>query len=163
MKIDAHTKWSEVEAVAPYLSAETLEAAKKAAVRRFAGVSDLFDMKVGEFVSLTQNSEEWLKNAPDGSALFHWFGDAVAEWLEELEGALATLKGKEDKRLEAGCVKMDGSESVLQFVRWFFNCTYEEAEKMTMGDYLLARRWAFNEQKMKENAANLERRKMSKR
>lgn len=163
MKIDAHTQWSEVEAVAPYLSAATLEAAKKAAVRRFAGVSDLFDLKVGQFVNLTQNGEEWLENAPDGSALFHWFCEAVEDWLAELERALAPLKGKEDRRLEAGCVKMDSGEAVLQFVRAFFNCTYEEAEAMTMGDYLLARRWAFNEAKTKENAANMERRKMARR
>ena len=69
----------------------------------------------------------------------------------------------EEKRAENGLLKTDWAESMLVFLQNFFGLrSFREAENITVGEILIAKRARFNEDMYRRNLARIQTQKITK-
>lgn len=147
VNITSKTKWRDVEVMSSTFTAATVQRLQAAAVRRFVGLDSLWAMSLAQFIELGECGGLTTLYPLDDSALAYYFVDALKAFAADVESklkacSLATTEGW----LHVGELPMSGGEQLVQFMRNFYGCDYKAAEQTTMSEYLLARRWAYNEQ-----------------
>lgn len=161
MKITNRTKYSTFKPFEDYVSDDTLRALQDASEKEYGGMYDLqfaefFECVNGDFSSVLGNVSNptvlqvyWVKR-------FEKFADEFARVLKGLQ----IRQSADEVRASANLLKVDWSEGLLVFMQqWFGLHSYKEAEKITVGELLIAKRAAYNHDTYQRALADIQMKK----
>lgn len=164
MRITNKTKYRFFERYEKYLTPESVEALKAEAEKRIAKMYDLtfaqfYDCANGDFSGV-------LGNVSDPTVLqVYWckkFADFVQEFTEALKKLTIQPTGDEIKAGQ-GLLQVTWGEGILVFLQqWFGLKSYKEAEKITMGELLIAKRAQYNQDLFRRRLAQIQTAKFKK-
>lgn len=161
MKITSKTKWTDVAPLLPFLTDESKKALREAAVQQYG---DYWTLTIDQLFDLMGGDYSHVGDLREPTAL-------QAEWLEGLKDFIETLTKllekytppvqPEAKRASAGCLPMTMQESVLVFCRSYFGLpSFEAVGKLTIAEFLLARKDNYNNRLAQYNFDMMQRAKL---
>lgn len=144
MQITIDTRYSDFYRYEPYLSEESKEALKKAALDAYGQYTDL---TIERFSHLTSLDRDEVAKEYDTVFKVYWligFKDFVEEFSKTLTNL--TLKPTPmEASASSVCYPSTMIESMLVFSRSYFGLkSFAEAGQVTLGDYLIARKDDYN-------------------
>lgn len=158
MRITEKTKYSLFEPVEKYVTPEAVSALKQAAERKYGA---MYDLTFEQFYTCTQGDfSEILGDISRPTVLqVYWckrFADFVDEFAKTLQAV--TMKPNADEmRAAQGLMKTDWAEGLLVFMQqWFGLKSYKEAEKITIGELIIAKRAQYNQDKYRRQLAKIQ-------
>lgn len=163
-RITDKTRYADFEATEPYLS----ERAKKAITARAEAVhGTMMGMEFGTFWNVCNGDTGNLGDMTRPTVLQVYWLRRFREFADEITKALKGLTPPdtpEAQQASQGTLPVSFGEGMLTFLRQHFGLrSYKEAEKITMGELLIAKRAAYNAEIFRRNMAAIQRRKLSKR
>lgn len=169
MRVTKATKYAgEFADIEPYISERTKKRLTAAAEKMYGG---MYDLEIGElwkcangdfsFVGITTEKEYaertvyqqyWLER-------FDTFCDEFANVLKRL-----TLKQTADEqRASSGLIEVNWCEGLLVFAQSYFGLkSFREAEKVTLGDIVIAKRATYNRELFNRKLAEIQTQKYKK-
>ena len=146
MRIDKNTKYREFEPIEKYVPDSQKKAITNAAENLYGC---MYDLEFGEFWNVANGDLSRLGSLDDPTVFqTYWlkrFEDFTKEFAETLN-KLSVKQTTEEKRAAEGCLKVSWGESVLVFLQKFFGLkSFKEAEKITLGEILIAKRAQYND------------------
>lgn len=146
MRIDKNTKYREFEPIEKYVP----DSQKKAITNASESVYGcMYDLEFGEFWNVANGDFSRLGNLEDQTVFqVYWlkrFDEFTKEFAETLN-KLSVKQTTDEKRAAKGCLKVSWEESILVFLQKFFSLkSFKEAEKITLGELLIAKRAQYND------------------
>lgn len=111
-----------------------------------------FGCVIKDMINLTTGEALWLE-------MFQKFVDDFSKILEKL----VVPQTPEQKQASANCLPVEWQEGMLVFVRAYFGLkSFGEAENVTIGDYLLAKKDEYNTAIFQRNMAKIQTQKIHK-
>ena len=158
MLITEFTKYSDVVAVERFFDDETVKRIKTLAQDK---LGSFYDLPFGTFYACQSGDFSHLGDMSDPTVLqVYWckmFGEESIAYLEKLKGLAITPTAKEE-RARQGLLRVDFFEAMLVFMqKWFGLKSYREAEQITLGDLLIAKRAEHNEIQYNRNMTAIRR------
>ena len=146
MRIDKNTKYREFEPIEKYVPDSQKKAITNAAESVYGC---MYDLEFGEFWNVANGDLSRLGSLNDPTVFqTYWlkrFEDFTKEFAETLN-KLSIKQTTDEKRAAEGCLKISWGESVLVFLQKFFGLkSFKEAEKITLGELLIAKRAQYND------------------
>lgn len=165
MRITNKTPYNaEFEQVEQYLTEQSANMLKSEAEKLYGSMYDLqfarfFECMNGDFSGVLGDLRKptvlqvyWCKR-------FVEFAEQFAETLKQLQ----IKPTAEEQRASQGLLQVSWSEGLLVFMQQFFGLKgYKQAERITIGELLIAKRAAFNQAKYDRALARLQAQKYSK-
>ena len=164
MRITEHTQYATVAPVEKYFTAETVQRLQQAAEAKFGGMYDLtfatfyacehgdFSEPLGDMTNPTALQVYWRKR----------FVEFETEFAQQLKACTLPLTA-EEKQANDGLLRTDWGENMLVFVQQFFGLpSFKEAEQITLGEILIAKRAAYNRDAFQRKINAIQMRKFSK-
>lgn len=118
-------------------------------------------LTLDEFWGLTAGNYELIGLTSEEQATvfqYYWvqrFKSFVEEFAKSCERL--SMKDKDSDAISKGCVKIQPQENMLIFAREYFGLSsFVEAGKVTIGEYILARKDRYNTWLMKKNSEQLQ-------
>lgn len=151
MKVTSKTKYKDFAQYEPFLTDESVAELKVAAEK---GIRFCHTLTLDEFFGLIEGDYSVLGDISEPSVLQVYWLKRFVEFQEEVVKSCEALsiKDPEMEGMDSGCVTMTAQEQVLLFVREYFGLTsFSEVGKRTIGEYVLARKDAFNKWKIRKN------------
>ncbi len=157
LKVDRHSTTMEFAPFLACVKAEDMERLRRRAVEDKYGEAGFAAMTVGELTTVLGGDPRPLYQS-GGRTVFDWCRvEAFQSWVDEFSATLKrmTLPSTPDSvRLSAGVMPSEFVESVYIFCRGYFNLkSYEEADRLKVSEYLLARKDDYNRQVVDRNVA----------
>ena len=145
MKIDKNSKWADVAVVYTLAMEAERKRVEDLCAERVLGDGGCWSLSVGDFIELSQGGKVQ-DFAEHGEAVAVLATFAVRRWVEDLMNLLANLvPPKNSKQIKAPTLEMSMSEAMLVFTREYFSLgSFEDASKVAMADYVLARKDHYN-------------------
>ena len=146
MQIDGNAKYSEVAVLYEALTDNSKDAILESAMQH---IRHYYDLTIGEFDRLTNSDWSWLIPTDKEPTLLQyvWVSNFAA-FCEDFAKAVANLSIRPNADQQAAqkyCVKVSVHEGMLFFAREYFGLhSFAEADKVTLGEYLLAKKQTFN-------------------
>lgn len=164
MQVTNETKYSDFAPHEKYIKDESVQAIYDAAEEQFGKMYDL------EFHAFWQCSNgdftEILGDASDPTVLQVYWAKRFAKFVEEFANALKQMtlpQSPEEMRAAQGLLKISWDEALLTFTREYFGLhSFREAERITMGEILIAKRATYNRDKFQRQMAKIQTQKMKK-
>ena len=145
MRITENTKYIEILAIEKYFSKKTVEELKNAAEKQFGS---MYDLEFATFYACANGDFSHLGGLDDPTALQVYWIKRFGDFSEEFAKTLSTLQVKpseDEKRASEGLLRVTWGESMLVFIQRYFGLkSFKEAEKITIGELLIAKRAAYN-------------------
>lgn len=145
MRIDNTTKYREFKLVEKYVSDSQKRAITNASESLYGC---MYDLEFGEFWSVANGDFSRLGDFKDPTVFQVYWLNRFDEFTKEFAETLNKLSIKQttdEKRAAEGCLKVSWGESVLVFLQKFFGLSsFKEAEKITLGELLIAKRAQYN-------------------
>lgn len=146
MRIDKTTKYREFEPIEKYIWDSQKKAITNAAESLYG---HMYDLEFGEFWNVANGDFSRLGGLDDPTVFqMYWlkrFDEFTKEFAETLN-KLSIKQTTEEKRAAEGCLRISWGESVLVFLQKFFGLkSFKEAEKITLGELLIAKRAQYND------------------
>lgn len=158
MRITNKTKYTDFEPVEKYIDEETTASLKKAAERAYKSMYELtfaqflqacsgyFDGVIGKAQNPTVLQVYWRKR----------FAEFQVEFNNTLKATNVPLTPKQQRASE-GLPKQTFAESMLVFIRQYFGLhSFKEAEQITMGEIIIARKDAYRSAMFERKMAAIE-------
>lgn len=146
MRIDKNTKYREFEPIEKYVPDSQKRAITNAAESLYGC---MYDLEFGEFWNVANGDLSRLGNLENPTVFQRYWLKRFEEFTKEFAETLNKLSVKqtsEEKRAAEGCLKVSWGESVLVFLQKFFSLkSFKEAEKITLGEILIAKRAQYND------------------
>lgn len=161
MRITERTKYATIAPLEKYFTAQTVEALKTAAEAKYGG---MYDLPFGTFWACQNGDFSHLGNLQNPTALqVYWckrFADFATDYAKQLQAC--TLPPTADEiAANNGLLPVSFGEAMLVFMQSFFGLrSFKEAEKITTGELLIAKRAQFNRDKFQRNFAAIQRKKI---
>lgn len=157
MRITDKTKYRDFLPAEPFLKSEGIESIKKAAEARYGAIIDL---EFGSFYNCVNGDyTEILGDAKSPTVLQVYWARRFKEFTEEFARMLKKLEIKQtadEKRAATGLLKTDWGEGMLVFLQQFFGLrSFREAEKITIGEILIAKRTVYNREMYQRKIADI--------
>lgn len=162
MRITDKTKYATLQPVERYLEPAAVADLKAAAERLYGSMYDLtfetfyactnedFSGVLGDLKNPTVLQVYWCKR----------FAEFTAEFAKALK-AMTLPQTADEKAACAGLIKTDWAEGMLVFMQQYFGLrSFKEAEQITIGELLIAKRARYNQDKYQRELANIQRQKM---
>lgn len=164
MLITPQTKYSEIEDADKYITAQSVEELKRAAEAYFVG---MYDLTFADFYACANGDfSDVLGDMTAPTVLQVFWCKRFAEFVQEFAEALKqtqTQQTAEEKRATKGLLKTDWAEGLLVFLQDYFGLrSFKEAEAITTGEILIAKRARFNEDMYRRNLARIQTQKIIK-
>lgn len=156
MRITPETKYADFIDAERYISDDTKRAIEKAAEAYYKPCELL---NINEFWGIINGNFEILGDITDPSVMqVYWkrrFDTFCKEFAKQCE-ALKVEQTPEQAKASAGCKPISPQENMLIFVRSYFgmHSFIEAAEKITLAEYLTAKRDKYNEHRIQTNFLN---------
>lgn len=151
MKVTSKTKYSDFAQYEPFLTDESKSDLKKAAERHIILCHTL---TLDEFFGLLNGDFSLLGDLQEPTVLQVFWLTRFKEFCDEFTRSCEalTIKDPEAVGIDNGCITISPQESALLFTREYFGLgSFEDAGKRTIGEYILARKDAFNKWVMRKN------------
>lgn len=146
MRIDKNTKYREFEPIEKYVPDSQKKAITNAAESLYGC---MYDLEFSEFWNVANGDLSRLGNLENPTVFQRYWLKRFEEFTKEFAETLNKLSVKqtsEEKRAADGCLKISWGESVLVFLQKFFGLkSFKEAEKITLGEILIAKRAQYND------------------
>lgn len=164
MLITAQTKYKEIEEAEKYFTPQSVEDLKRAAEDAYAS---MYDLTFAYFHACANGDfSDVLGDMTDPTVLQVYWCKRFADFVKEFAGILQKMQIQqtpEEKTAAKGLLKTDWAESMLVFLQDFFGLrSFKEAEKITVGEILIAKRARFNEETYRRNLARIQTQKITK-
>lgn len=157
MRITEKTKYAIFEHVEKYLTDDAVVSLKQAAERKYGA---MYDLQFGTFYNCTQGDFSHLGNLDTPTVLQVYWCKRFADFAQEFANALKAVEIQQEtdeKRASQGLLKTDWGESMLVFLQQWFCCrSYKEAEQITVGELLIAKRAQYNQDKYRRQYARIQ-------
>lgn len=155
MRITERTLYATISPIEKYLRTETVKEIERAAENKYGA---MYDLEFATFWACAGGDFSHLGDMRNPTVLqVYWvkrFNKFVEEITQSLKGLTLTPTDEERKASE-GLLNVAWGEGILVFLQqWFGLKSYKEAEKITIGELLIAKRAQYNQ--------DLFRRKLSK-
>lgn len=163
MTIDFSKPYSKYVDILPFVTDES----RKELMEQAAKIRDPYTLTLAEFFSCCEGDFGCvigdIENLTTGEGL--WL-DCFSDFLSNFEKILKRLlipQTPEQKQASANCLPVEWQEGMLVFVRSYFGLkSFIEAEKVTLGDYLLAKKDDYNTRLFQTNLAKIQTQKIRK-
>lgn len=164
MRITERTPYDEeFAAVEPYLTAAAVEQIKQAAERKFGAMHDL---TFAQFCGCLNCDFEPVGDMKNPTVLQVYWCKRFAEYAEQFAKTLKSLQvppTPEEQQAANGLLKVSWIESALTFLQqWFGLHSYKQAEQITVGELLIAKRAKYIQDMYQRRLSNLQLKKMRK-
>lgn len=156
MRITENTKYSEILSIEKFFSAKTIKELKSAAEKQFGS---MYDLEFATFYNCMNGDFSHLGELNDPTVLQVYWAKRFDDFSEEFAKTLSTLQiqpREDEKMASAGLLRMEWGESMLVFLRRYFGLkSFREAEKITIGELLIAKRATYNEELFQRRLSNI--------
>ena len=164
MLITAQTKYTEVADAEKYFTPQSVEELKRAAEDAY---TSMYDLTFATFHACANGDfSDVLGDMTDPTVLQVYWCKRFADFVKDFADALQKIQvpqTPDEKMAAKGLLKTDWAESMLVFLQDFFGLrSFKEAEKITMGELLIAKRARFNEETYRRNLARIQTQKITK-
>jgi hypothetical protein len=162
MLITKATKYKDFQGIEKYVSEKSIQALYAGAEKQFGG---MYDLEFGSFWECSNgNFEGVLGDMQEPTVLqVYWmkrFEKFVEEFAEQLKG-LTITPNADEQRASAGMLKVGWAEAMLIFLKDYFGLhNFKDAERITIGEILIAKRAAYNRDTFQRNLAAINKQKM---
>lgn len=157
MRITRDTKYSEIVTLEKCFSAETADALKRAAESVYG---EMYDLTFERFYNCTQGDFSHLGDISDPTALQVYWAKRFSDFATEFAGTLKHLtieQTGDEKQAAQGLLRVDWSEGLLVFIQQYFGLkSFREAEQITIGEILIAKRAQYNQDKYRRSLAAIQ-------
>lgn len=164
MRITENTKYIEILAVEKYFSKKTVEELKSAAEKQFGS---MYDLEFATFYNCANGDFSHLGGLDNPTALQVYWIKRFGDFSEEFAKTLSTLQvqsSEDEKRASEGLLKVTWGESMLVFMQRYFGLkSFREAEKITIGELLIAKRATYNDELFQRRLAKIRTQKIGRR
>lgn len=147
MRITSETKYIEIVAVEKYFDGDTVESLKREAEKKYG---EMYDLEFSTFWNCCNGDFSHLGSLEDLTVLQAYWMKRFEDFSTEIAKALSALQirsTEDEKRASEGLLKVSWGESVLVFLQKYFGLkSFKEAEKITIGELLIAKRASYNEE-----------------
>lgn len=165
MRVTEKTKYSTFLRIEPYLTEKSVEELKKAAEKAYGSMYDLtfaqfYNCVNGDFSHVVNKNEKeptvlqvyWVKR----------FADFAPEFAKTLQ-AVTLPQTSDEKRASANLLKVEWGEALLVFMQSYFHLhSFKEAEQITIGELLIAKRAQYNQDKYMLEMNKIQKQKLGK-
>ena len=164
MRVTNATKYGEFVPLEKYLSEHGKKQLMQAAEKEFGG---MYDLSFSTFYACANGDySEVLGNVKEPTVLAVYWVKRFTEFVEELANTLKNLtlpQTVEEMQASQGLLKMDWGESMLVFLQDYFRLpSFKEAEKITIGELLIAKRATYNREKFRKALNDIQIKKIRK-
>lgn len=163
MRITDRTKYATIAPLEKYFTAQTVEALKTAAEAKYGG---MYDLPFGTFWACQNGDFDHLGDLANPTVLQIYWCKRFVEFQEEFAKQLqaCTLPPTADETAaNNGLLPVNFAEAMLVFMQSFFGLrSFKEAEQITLGELLIAKRAQYNRDKFQRNLAAIQRKKFGK-
>ena len=163
MRITERTLYSAVEPIEKYFSQDTVAAIEQTAEKKYGA---MYDLPFADFFACANGDFSRLGKMVNPTVLQVYWIKRFRRFVGEFEKAVkaATLKNTADeKRAGDGLLDVSWGEGILIFLqKWFGLKSYKEAEQITMGEILIAKRAQYNQDLFGRNLMKIQTAKMKK-
>lgn len=168
MKIDKNTLWRDL---APFLT-DKIMAELKEKITDSAFFLDFWNMKCGHFVAVFEGGtpqpiievlEKPTLTVFEAVKFLNGFDEFVKDFFEALE-KLNIVLSADEIQASKNLIEISATEGILLFNQMFFGLhDFGSAEKITLIEYLIARRKTYNDSLFQRNLAKIQEAKIKKR
>lgn len=164
MRITDDTKYAEFEPVEKYVKPKAVQRIFESAEEKFG---KMYDLEFGTFWQCSNdNFEEVLGDISEPTVLQVYWKKRFEKFVEEFAGALKAMtltQTAEEIQAAEGLLKVSWDEAILVFVRDYFGLhSFKDAERITMGEILIAKRAVYNREKFQRKLAKIQTAKLHK-
>ena len=157
MRITDRTLYSTIKPIEKYFREETVKDLKRGAEAKYGA---MYDLEFATFWACAGGDFSHLGDMKNPTVLqMYWikrFKDFVEEFTKTLKGLQISLTADERKASE-GQLQVTWGESILVFTQqWFGLKSYKEAERITIGEILIAKRAQYNQDLFRRKLANIQ-------
>ena len=160
MQVTSETKYIDFYPYEAFLSNESIDQIKDAAVREFGQYTDLTIEKFNNMTNLT--TEQAGKDYPTVFGVYWLLG--FKDFIEEFSNTIKNLTIQPtatEMNASSVCYPTTMIESMLVFSQsWFGLKSYAEAAQVTLGDYLIARKADYNSKMFERRMSELQTQKI---
>lgn len=164
MIVTPETKYEDFKDYEDVMTDESRARLIKSAQQQFKEYGRL---AIAEFWGLQAGDYSLLGDTTDPTVLQYFWLKGFAEFLDAFAKACTALKIEpttEQKQAENGTQQMTPEESMIIFVRGYFGLgSFSAAGEITINEYLLARKDAYNTAKIRRNFEQLQMTKLKQR
>lgn len=166
MKIDAKTKWQEVEPIYAILKDADIEALKDTALRLHGVNGDFYTLTIEQFLTISGGDLKAFNLRGDGTAYERIFIDELQAFLRDYINRLTSYSVPQtsDEQIAGKvCMEVTTGEGLLIFARSYFGLkSFEEAGKLTLAELLIAKKDNYNNIVYQRELQRLQTRKFKK-
>lgn len=161
MRITEKTKYAKIVHLEKYFAAQTIDGLKRAAEAKYGA---MYDLPFGTFWACQNGDFSHLGDLSNPTVLqIYWckrFADFATDYAKQLQAC--TLPPTADETAaNNGLLPVNFAEAMLVFMQSFFGLrSFKEAEQITTGELLIAKRAQFNRDKFQRNFAAIQRKKI---
>lgn len=158
MIVTRETAYEDFAPYEPHVNLEDRAKITKAAIADKFGDNGFYMLDIGTFLACVHGDFDGLFSNGGLSVFDIYRIKAFPDWLKEFTEALERLTLKPTaKQLQSqqGCEKVTFDESVFIFCRQYFGLhSFDDVLRLTVSDYLMAKKDDFNRQLIERNTAN---------
>ena len=165
MRITEKTKFSDISTILAVFPEMLTELKEKIKENLPLETFDYFSMTIREFLELQESKmpskiEKMLKNKKltvfEYVKIINTF-ESGSEQLTKIIEATTVEQTKDEKNASAGLLNLSPEESILDFLRDYFNLhNYEEAQNLTLYEFVIARKNYFNRITFEKNLQQIQ-------
>lgn len=164
MQITEATKYAEFEHVEKYVTKKTEQGLFDSAEEKFG---KMYDLEFGTFWQCSNdNFEEVLGDMSEPTVLQVYWKKRFEKFVEEFAATLKAMtltQTAEEIQAAEGLLKISWDEAILVFVRDYFGLhSFKDAERITIGEILIAKRATYNREKFQRKLAKIQTAKLRK-
>lgn len=164
MRVTERTQYATVREYEKYFAPEFVKALQDAAEQQFGA---MYDLTFAEFHALTNGDFSRLGDMSNPTVLQVYWTKRFAAFVDEFANALKKLQVKpttDEEQAGADLPPVSWAEGLLVFLQKFFGLqSYKQAEQITLGELLIAKRAQYNEDLFKRRLQALQLKRMQKR
>lgn len=164
MRITNKTKYKDFRFYEKYLKQEAASQIEMAAER---ACGKMYELTFATFYNCAHGDFSHLTDWKDPTVFQVYWCKRFAKFEVEIANALKQLtipQTQDEIAASSAMLKLDWGESILIFLQQWFNLhSYKEAEQITMGELLIAKRAQYNQDKFKRKLNDLQLMRIKKR
>lgn len=161
MRVTEKTKYADFVGIEPYIAQSAVVELKKAAERVYGG---MYDLPFAIFYNCANGDFSNLGDLSNPTVLQVYWCKRFADFSEDFAKSLKkyTLPQTNDEMLASNnLIEVNWAEGILVFLQKYFNLkSFKEAEQITIGEVLIAKRAQYNQDKFRRNLSNIQSRRL---
>lgn len=157
MRITERTLYATIEPLEKYFRAEMVKDLERCAEAKYGA---MYDLEFATFWACAGGDFSHLGDMRNPTVLQVYWVKRFNKFFEEITQALKSLTlnpTADESKAGQGLLRVTWGECILVFLQqWFGLKSYKEAEKITMGELLIAKRAKYNQDLFRRHLTNIQ-------